>query len=464
MANPGTPSSSIPSVENVTRRTVLKGMAGVAGVASFSGFLAACSGGASPAASGGASAGASAAGSAAAGGSLTFGSNYSDAVPKKAMQDIVDAFTKETGITVKVNTVDHGTFQNQLNSYLQATPDDVFTWFSGYRMRFFAAKGLATDVSDVWGKIGSNYSDAFKVGATGVDGKQYFVPIYDYPWAVFYRNSLFKDKGYNIPKTWADYKTLLAKMKSDGLVPLAFGDKDGWPAMGTFDIINLRKNGYQFHVDLMAGKQKWTDQKVKDVFNLWKEILPFVQEGAAGRTWQDAAQALVKKQAGLYVLGMFVSDQFKTAGQTDLDDLDFFPFPDLGTEFDAEKALDAPIDGFMIASKSPNLSKDLDSAKAFLEYLGKGKTQIIFTTAAPGNIAAGKDAETSNYNALQKKAVELISGAQKITQFLDRDTRPDFAGPNAMQAFLLNFLKDPNQDLDKFLKTIQDAWDALPPQ
>ncbi|TME79814.1 MAG: hypothetical protein E6I45_12215, partial [Chloroflexi bacterium] len=118
MANPDTPSSSIPSVENVTRRTVLKGIAGVAGVASFSGFLAACSGGASPAASGGASAGASAAGSAAAGGSLTFGSNYSDAVPKKAMQDIVDAFTKETGITVKVNTVDHGTFQNQLNSYL----------------------------------------------------------------------------------------------------------------------------------------------------------------------------------------------------------------------------------------------------------------------------------------------------------------------------------------------------------
>jgi len=41
MANQDTPSSSIPSVENVTRRTVLKGMAGVAGVASFSGFLAA---------------------------------------------------------------------------------------------------------------------------------------------------------------------------------------------------------------------------------------------------------------------------------------------------------------------------------------------------------------------------------------------------------------------------------------
>ena len=46
---------------------------------------------------------------------------------------------------VKVNTVDHNTFQEQINSYLQGKPDDVFTWFAGYRMQFFAQKGLATD-------------------------------------------------------------------------------------------------------------------------------------------------------------------------------------------------------------------------------------------------------------------------------------------------------------------------------
>ena len=29
---------------------------------------------------------------------------------------------------------------------------------------------------------------------------------------------------------------------------MAFADKDGWPAMGTFDILNMRINGYDFHV------------------------------------------------------------------------------------------------------------------------------------------------------------------------------------------------------------------------
>jgi multiple sugar transport system substrate-binding protein len=453
---------------SVSRRTVLKGMAGAAGLVTVPSIIAACTaGGASSAPSAAASGpAASAAPSAAESqaaptGSLTLGSNYSDEIPKGVLAGITDTFTQQTGITVKINTVDHGTFQDQISSYLQGTPDDVFTWFSGFRMRFFAAQGLATDISDVWATVGDNYSDAFKVGSTGDDGKQYFIPIYNYPWAVFYRKSVFTENGYTPPTTIDEFKTLAQKMQSDGLIPMAFGDSDGWPAMGTFDIINLRQNGYDFHVGLMAGAEKWTDARTKAAFQTWQELLPFYQEGAAGRTWQDAAQALVQKKAGMYLLGMFVSQQFQEAGQADLDDLDFFPYPNFGTEFDAEKALDAPIDGFMLSANSPTLADDLDAAKAYLEYLAQPETQVAWVTQDPGNIAASKNADTSGYTPLQKKAAELIGGAQRITQFLDRDTNPNFAGPNGMQAFLLDFLQNPDQDLDAFLKKIQDFWDTL---
>jgi multiple sugar transport system substrate-binding protein len=454
-------------VPAVSRRTVLKGIAGTAGLVGVPAIIAACSSGsASSAPAESAAPGASAAPSAAesqavATGSVTLGSNYSDEIPKGVLAGITDTFTEQTGITVNINTVDHGTFQDQISSYLQGTPDDVFTWFSGYRMRFFAAQGLATDISDVWAKVGDNYSDAFKVGSTGDDGKQYFIPIYNYPWAVFYRKSVFEEKGYTPPTTIDEFKTLAQKMQADGLIPMAFGDSDGWPAMGTFDIINLRQNGYDFHVGLMAGTEKWTDAKTKATFQTWQELLPYYQEGAAGRTWQDAAQALVQKKAGMYLLGMFVSQQFQEAGQADLDDLDFFPYPNFGTEFDAEKALDAPIDGFMLSANSPSLADDLDAAKAYLEYLAQPETQVAWVSQDPGNIAASKNADTSGYTPLQKKAAELIGGAQRITQFLDRDTNPNFAGPNGMQAFLLDFLQNPDQDLDAFLKKIQDFWDTL---
>jgi multiple sugar transport system substrate-binding protein len=444
----------------VSRRTVLKGIAGTAGLMSVPAIIAACSDAGSSSAPA-ASAAPTAAESAVATGSISFGSNYSDEVPKAAMQQMVDAFTAETGIEVAINTVDHGTFQDQISSYLQGSPDDVFTWFSGFRMRFFAAQGLAEPITDVWSTVGSTYSEAFKVGSTGDDGEQYFLPIYNYPWAVFYRKSLFEENGYTPPANLDEFKTLAAKMQSDGLVPMAFGDVDGWPAMGTFDIINLRQNGYDFHVGLMAGTEKWTDDRTKQVFAVWKDLLPFYQEGAAGRTWQDAAQALIQKQAGMYLLGMFVSEQFVAAGEGEVDDLDFFPYPDFGTQYDAEKALDAPIDGFMLAKNSPTLGDDLAGAKAFMEFLSKGSTQVIYTTANPGVVAAANDADTSGYNALQQKAVELISGAQRITQFLDRDTNPNFAGPNGMQAFLLDFIKNPDQDLNAFTQKIQDFWDTL---
>jgi multiple sugar transport system substrate-binding protein len=465
--------ADLESPQAVSRRSILKGGVAVAALGGVSAFLAACgNSGATTAPTTAPSTAASqpatssapesqAPASAGAGGSITLGSNYSDAVPKGVLAGIVDTFTKQTGITVKINTVDHGTFQDQISAYLQGTPDDVFTWFSGFRMRFFAAQGLATDISDVWSKVGANYSDAFKVGSTGDDGKQYFIPIYNYPWAVFYRKSVFQEKGYQIPATLDDFKTLAQKMKTDGLVPMAFGDSDGWPAMGTFDIINLRQNGYDFHVGLMAGQEKWTDPKVTQVFTIWKDLLPFYQEGAAGRTWQDAAQALVQKKAGMYLLGMFVSQQFQTAGDADLADLDFFPYPNFGTQYDAEKALDAPIDGFMISANSPSLQADLDAAKAFMEYLGQPATQVAWVSQDKGNVAASKDADTSGYTDLQKKAAQLIGDAQRITQFLDRDTNPNFAGANGMQAFLLDFIKNPDQDLAAFQKKIQDFWDTL---
>ena len=41
---------------------------------------------------------------------------------------------------VALNAVDHNTFQESINTYLQGTPDDVFTWFAGFRMAQFAEK------------------------------------------------------------------------------------------------------------------------------------------------------------------------------------------------------------------------------------------------------------------------------------------------------------------------------------
>src|SRR5262249_45017809 len=162
---------------------------------------------------------------------------------------------------VVMNTVDHGTFQDQLTNYLNGTPDTAYTWFSGFRMKFFADQGLNTPTDDVWATVTDNFTADFQNPVVVNDNNVYGIPVDYYPCCVFYRKSVFQDKGYTVPATWEDLKALCTKMQGAGLVPIAFGDKDGWHAMGTFDILNLRINGYDFHVDLMAGKEKWTDPK-----------------------------------------------------------------------------------------------------------------------------------------------------------------------------------------------------------
>jgi multiple sugar transport system substrate-binding protein len=322
-------------------------------------------------------------------------------------------------------------------------------------MKFFASQGLATDISSVWSEVGSNYSEAFKTASTGDDGKQYFIPFYNYPWVVIYRKSVFTEKGYTIPTTIAEFTALGDKMKTDGLVPMAFGDSDGWPAMGTFDIINMRINGYDYHVGLMAGTEKWSDARTKAVFEQWRTLIPYLQEGALGRTWQDAAQSLLNNEAGMYFLGTFAGEQATDPAVHD--DLDFFPFPVFGTQYDSELGIDAPIDGFMVSNAPANL----EGAKAFMTFLSTGAAQNIFLESSPNNVAAANDADPSAYTPFQQKMAEIIGNSQKIAQFLDRDTRPDFAGPNGMQGFLQTFLNDPDQDLDAYLATIQSFWDSL---
>ena len=278
------------------------------------------------------------------------------------------------------------------------------TWFSGYRMRFFAAKDLAGDISDVWKDLGG-MSDALKKASTGDDGKQYFVPSTYYPWASSTARASSRKYGYQPPKTLDEFKTLGAQMKKDGLVPIAFGDKDGWPAMGTFDQLNLRVNGYDFHVSLMAGKEAWNGDKVKKVFDTWAGLLDLHQPDSLGRTWQEAAQALQQKKAGTYLLGAFVAQQFPKGAEQD--DLDFFNFPEVDSTIGAD-AIEAPIDGYMMAKRPKNEA----GAKKLLGYLGSADAQNIGVKADPSVIATNDKADQAAYTALQKKSAEFVEVGQ----------------------------------------------------
>jgi multiple sugar transport system substrate-binding protein len=430
------------------RRRLIQAALGLGAAATMPGLLAACGGGgnSSPGSEGGAGGGGSSAS-----GTVTWGCNESGTTFAKQQQaEAADFAKKNSGMDVKINAVEHNTFQENINNYLQGSPDDVFTWFAGYRMKFFASRGLIGDISDIWPLDG--IGESFKVASTGDDGKQYFAPQSYYPWAIFYRKSVWAEKGYQPPKTLDELEALAKKMQADKLVPIAFADKDGWPAMGTFDALNMRINGYQYHIDLMAGNKAWDSPETKKVFETWGALLPYHQENALGRTWQEAAQTLQQKKAGMYLLGTFVNEQFSEKERADLD---FFTFPEIDSNIGAD-CLDAPIDGNCMAAKPKNEA----GAKAFLKYTTSpdALAAAVAATKLPF-IAANSNADQSAYTELQKKSAELVSQQKNIAQFLDRDTRPDFASTVVIPAFQ-SFLKNP-QDIDGLTKSMEEQKKSI---
>jgi len=209
-------------------------------------------------------------------------------------------------------------------------------------------------------------------------------------------------------------------MKKDRLTPIAFSDLEGWPALGTFDILNLRLNGYDFHMALLTGRERWTDERVTGVFKEWARLVPYYAGGFLKLTWQQACDALTREQAGMYYLGLFMTAEVVAIDETVLDDIDFFEFPYFGNEFDAERAVEAPADVWAMAAKSPTLGADRGNARAYLEFWAQGSTQLLMYNSAPSLIPAASDIDVSKLDRLSAKSVQLVSRAQRITSFFDR--------------------------------------------
>ncbi len=422
----------------VSRRTLIKGAAlGGIGIAGGATVLSSCGSKAS--------------------GPMSFGARTVDESPTKQLKGLVAAYEKKSGNKVTYNATESNAFQNNLSQYLQGTPDDAFQWMAGFRMQFFAEQGLLEDISDVWKDLEGQYDNSYKIASTGLDGKQYFVPQSWYPWGLHYRKSMVKELGLDPENiaTFDDMIKMFDAMKKKGLVGFAAGDKGGWEAMGTFDIINARLNGYQFHVDLLAGREKWTDQRVIDVFKQWELLLPYTNKNVLDLEWDGAMQLLLQKKAGSTLMGSWFGGNFKEKSQEDYDDLWIVPFPEINPEHGVD-TIDAPIDGFCVAANGGNTAVGKD----FIKFAGdKEGMQAMLDTGIPMT-SANKNQDTSTYDAFQKQQLNVMSQAKYITQFLDRDTRPDFAGPVVGPA-IQSWYKNP-KDVNKIVDSLQAQWEALP--
>jgi multiple sugar transport system substrate-binding protein len=377
---------------------------------------------------------------------LVINTDTSDPAPKAAFEQLIRDFeAANPDIKVQWNLFDHEGYKTAIRNFLTADPPDLANWYAGNRMAPFVNAGQFEDVSDVW--AASGLSDTLKSAKASmtIDGKQWGVPYTYYQWGMYYNKDVFAKFGVEVPKTWDEFLAACAKFKEGGIDCTTTGTKALWPGAGWFDYMNLRTNGYEFHMDLTSGKIEWTDPRVRRTFEEWAKLIGpgYVTANHTGLDWQDAVPLLVQGKAATYLMGNFAVAPMKAAGMTN-ETLGFFPFPEITPG--VPRAEDAPTDTVHI----PAGAKNKEDARKFLAFLASADVQTKIN-ATLGQLPVNNQSQVAD-DPFLRQGFEMLSNAHALAQFFDRDAPAEMAkaGMEGFQEFMVK-----PENLDRILERLE---------
>lgn len=334
-------------------------------------------------------------------------------------------------IKVKASFIEEEAYKVQLPGWLISEAPDIIKWHEGERMRYYAQRGMLEDISADWQKNGWNSSFASLKEPSSYAGKQFALPTDYFSWGLFYRKDLFEKAGIKgEPKTWDEFLDDCKKLKAAGITPIAVGGRDSWTLAAWFDYIDLRLNGYAFHMQLMDGKIPYTDARVRKVYDAWKGLIDnkYFVDNALSYTLDSAQPLLIQGQAAMMLMGTFISGGLPDAVKFKMG---YFQFPAIDPK--------QPIaeDGSADCLNIPARAKNKPDARRFLAFMAKPEIDGALAKAF-GSLPANNQATVPD-DPFAKKGFEILSNTKGgIAQFYDRDMNKEMAdeGMKGMQRFI----------------------------
>lgn len=384
-------------------------------------------------------------------GELRIFSDMSNPGPRAVMEGLAAEFDEmHPDLTVDLTVVDREAWKTQIRNVLSANPPDVVNWYAANRMGPYVDAGLFMDITEWWDAGDFEGLESVR-GAMEMDGAVWGVPYTYYQWGVYYREDIFEELGLSEPETWEQELSNCRAILDSGRKCYTIGTRFLWTAGGWFDYLNMRTNGFDFHMELARGEVPWTDERVRQTFANWRELIDmgaFIDDHQT-YSWQEALPFMVNGEATAYLMGNFAVDQLRNAGLTD-DQLDFYQFPII-TE-GLPQGEDAPTDTFHVASGASNV----EAAREFLKYVTSAEVQTrINGPEGLGQLPVNANASVAEDEFIEQGFAMLSTNAQGgIAQFFDRDFPAEMASI-AMEG-LQEFMVFPD-NLDDILQRLEQA-------
>lgn len=204
-----------------------------------------------------------------------------------------------------------------VNRIIGGQPADVFQFSIGAQLSELAEQGLVGDVQAVADKAGwDKVLPPLVVTAAKYKGKYIAAPIdiHAENW-MFYNQSVLDKAGVAVPKTWDEFIAAAAKIKAAGATPIALGGQP-WQERILFNSVLLGIGGRDFYLKVYRDLDEATmrSPQMLEIFKTVAALRPFVDEGAPGRRWNDAAAMLMRGQAAFQFMGDWAKGEFVAAG------------------------------------------------------------------------------------------------------------------------------------------------------
>jgi len=264
---------------------------------------------------------------------ITFltGQQESTRLEAQAKADI-DRFNKEhPDIEVKRDSMDNDQLRTVLKTRLNSNDGpDVFSYDTGPGFGGVLAKaGLVEPLDSAYDKYKWPIYDWARQRAT-YGGKTYGIPDQVEEVGLYYNEDLFKKLGVTEPpKTVEELEQIADKAKAQGMIPIAYADKDQWPAGHQFSMMVSNLLGRKGLDDILYGKGSWDQPDVVKGIDLYFNQFAqkgYFPKGVNGLSYDDGNALFYQQKAVMDPTGTWlVSD----IGQKASFPVGFFPFPSI---------------------------------------------------------------------------------------------------------------------------------------
>ncbi|MFF5213508.1 ABC transporter substrate-binding protein [Streptosporangium sp. NPDC000396] len=310
-----------------------------------------------------------------------------------------------------------------------ALPDVYFTWTGNWAENFVRG-GRAADLTKVIGpdtEWGRTFSKA-SLSAFAFDGKYYGIPLYNNGKFMGYNKAAFAKAGVKVPATFEELVGSCRALRKAGYEPIAFGNKDGWPALHYLQqLFAYNVPDETREADVRPATAKLDHPGYLAALKQFKTLVTDCTDtgsGTNGVLYTSAQEAFASGKAAMYYQEILEFDSTTAGRGLDAKDFGIFPLPVPSGAAGNPKVIEGAPEGYLINARSPRAALAVDFMK-FVTRPENAKTLSSPPYGQPSTVVGAVTPETSSKAVFD--GIELVNAAPRLASWLDMVTVPEVA-------------------------------------